>query len=97
MSLDFFDHTAVSLEALFSEAALTFTTTVTDLTRLEPAENRSITLRAPDLDQRLVDWLNELVGLFDIEQFLVRAANVSIWDRSKDNPDWHVEATLAGE
>ena len=102
MAVEFFDHTAdvgvhitaPSLESLFTEAAAALTATVTNPARVEPRASRHITLHAPDIDELLVDWLSELVGWFDIEQFLTRSAVVTIWGHAGE---WRLEAHVRGD
>ena len=102
MTVEFLDHTAdvgvritaTSLEALFAEAAVALTATVTDVDQVEARVERCVTLRAADLNQLLVDWLGELVGQFDIEQFLGRVATVTL---TRDGDGWRLEAELRGD
>ena len=102
MAVEFFDHTAdvgayitaPSIESLFTEAAAALTATVTNADRVEPRVSRHITLHAPDINELLVDWLSELVGRFDIEQFLARSAAVTIREHAGE---WKLEAHVRGE
>ena len=102
MTLEFFDHTAdvgvritaASLESLFAEAAMALTATVTDLSHVEQKVSRRFRLRAPDLNQLLVDWLSELVGQFDIERFLGRRAVVTL---TRQADAWSLEAHVRGD
>ena len=100
MTVEFFDHTAdvgvritaAFLESLFAEAAMALTATVTDLSHVEQNVSRRFRLRAPDLNQLLVDWLSELVGQFDIERFLGRRAAVTLTQQADA---WSLEAHRA--
>ena len=102
MAVEFFDHTADigarvvarSVDALFADAALALTTTLIDPSSVEPTLSRDVVLRAPDLGQLLVDWLSELVGWFDIDQFLARSARLTVRERGTE---WSLEATVNGE
>jgi len=102
MALMFFDHTAdvgvrvtaASRPALSREAALAMTTTVTDPWQVEAVMTRTVVLRAPDVDQLLVDWLSELVGWFDIDLFLARSTTVAL---DQHDSDWQMAATAIGE
>ena len=102
MAVEFFDHTAdvgahitaPSIESLFTEAAAALTATVTDPACVESKVSRHITLRASDIDELLVDWLSELVGWFDIEQFLTRSAAVTIREHAGE---WRLEAHVRGD
>ena len=102
MAVEFFDHTAdvgayitaPSIESLFTEAAAALTATVTNAARVEPRVSRHITLHAPDINELLVDWLSELVGRFDIEQFLARSAAATIREHAGE---WKLEAHVRGD
>ena len=105
MAVEFFDHTAdvgarvsaASLDELFAEAALAFTATVTDPDGVAESTTTHVSLHASDLDQLLVDWLSELVGLFDIGDFLPSSTRVTIHEGGADDPGWHLEASATGE
>lgn len=102
MVVEFFDHTADigarviarSVDALFVDAALALTMTLIDPSSVEPRSIRDVTLRAPDREQLLVDWLSELVGWFDVDQFLARTARLTIREQGAE---WVLEATVHGE
>ena len=67
-----------TLGALFEAAAAGFTEALTDLTSVTRATERRIDLAAPDLEQLLVDWLEELLFLFETQGFLPRETDVTI-------------------
>jgi SHS2 domain-containing protein len=69
---------AATLEDLFSDAAAAFTACLVGGARVEPVEERTVALRAPDLDRLLVRWLQEALAAFDIDGFLVSRAAPSI-------------------
>ena len=102
MAVEFFDHTADigarviarSVDALFADAALALTTTLIDPSSVESRLNRDVALQAKDFGQLLVDWLSELVGWFDIDQFLARSAELRIREQGAE---WALEATVHGE
>jgi SHS2 domain-containing protein len=105
MAVEFFDHTAdvgvrisaESLETLFSEAAVALTETVTDPAGVSGSSTVHVSLHTSDLDQLLVDWLSELVALFDIERFLAASAKVTIREAGGGSRDWTLEASVSGE
>ena len=105
MAVEFFDHTAdvgvlisaQSLDALFAEASLALTETVTDPAGIADSIALHVSLHASDLDQLLVDWLSELVALFDIERFLASSAKVTIRGGGGASRDWQLEASVNGE
>ena len=103
MAVEFFDHTAdvgvrisaQSLEALFSDAALALTETVTDPAGITASSTLHVSLHAFDLDQLLVDWLSELVALFDVECFIAASAKVTIHEDGGPSRDWQLEASVS--
>ena len=117
MSFAFFDHTgdigvrvtARTLDGLFRDAAAAFTETITDPTRVESRRSVSLALASPAADLLLVDWLNEILYRFDVDQYLVGTADVQIAvpdpgrGRSNAPPASHaaaafrLQATLGGE
>ncbi len=86
MSFSFFDHTGDvgvrltgrTLDDLFAAGAAAFTETVAGSARVEPRRNIPLTLRSSAADLLLVDWLNEILYRFEVEQFLVGAAEVHV-------------------
>lgn len=71
---------AASREALFAEALVAFTDTVTDPKRVEPAGEYELEVEARDLESLLVEWLGELVYRFEVDGLLFREAAVEIGD-----------------
>jgi SHS2 domain-containing protein len=91
-----------SLASLFEAAAAGFTEALTDGSSVQRAEERQLELAAPDLEQLLVDWLEELLFLFETDEFLVREADVTITDSTtrgtkSTNNDCVILGTLHGE
>jgi SHS2 domain-containing protein len=86
MSYRFLDHTAdvgAELEAgslgeLLAEALAAFTDTVTERRRVEPAASRRFTLEADDAETLLVDWLGEALYVYEVEDLLLRDAEVEV-------------------
>ena len=86
MSHRFFDHTAdvgvaidaASLDALFAEAAVALTETITHRQAVEGVLERRFELVASDLETLLVDWLNELVYVFEVDRQLFAEAAVRV-------------------
>ena len=67
-----------TLPALFEAAAAAFTEALTDRTVVRATAERRVELAAPDLEQLLVDWLEELLFLFETEGFLPGETDVTI-------------------
>lgn len=102
MTYRFVDHTADvgaeiearTLAGLFSEAALAFTDAVTRLPEVRTRRVHTVSLAADDLETLLVDWLQELLYLFEVDGLLVREADVKV---REDDGEVRLEATLRGE
>ncbi len=95
-----FEHTAdagivawgQTLEDAFDQAARGMYSLMVDLDRVEPGERRQITLRAPDRERLLADWLQELLFLTETEGLVFARFDVRL-----DPSGCALEATAAGE
>ena len=102
MGYTFVDHTADvaadlsgrTIEALFASAAQALTDTITQLDAVRPLVTESVTLESGTLDDLLVDWLNELLYRFEVQNVLVSDAAVTI---AHSAGRWHLGGTIAGE
>ena len=100
-SFEFVEHTAdlaarlraPTAAGLFEAGAAALTEALTDPARVRPAQSRVIELAAPELDLLLVDWLHELLFLFETEHLLVADCRVEL-DTGKAPA---VRATVRGE
>ena len=87
---DILDHTAdigiiaygVDLKQTFANAATGLFSLITDLDKVVEVTYRDIELTAPDMESLLVDWLNELVYIFDVENMLFKRFDVSQLDQN---------------
>jgi len=101
-SFEFVEHTAdiaARLRActpagVFEVAAAAMTEAVTDRGTVLPATERAVDLVAAELDLLLVDWLEELLFLFETEGFLVHDAHVQITERTRE---YVIHGTVRGE
>ena len=72
------DHTAdvgiiaygADIEALFSNAALALFSLITELESIENKFHLDLEVRGEDIDILLIEWLNELIYLFDVKHIL---------------------------
>lgn len=102
MPYEFFDHTgdigvrvhAATVGDLFADAAAALTATVVDPGTIERREREWVALTAPSLELLLVDWLNDLVFRFDVDEFLVAHASPRV---ERQQEEWKLEATIEGE
>ena len=102
MGHTFIDHTADvaadldggTLGELFASAARALTDTITPLENVRPSIPQSVTAEAATLEDLLVDWLNELLYLFEVQNILFSQFDVAI-DGTEGR--WRLAATLGGE
>ena len=80
-----------SLPELFENAAGALVATMTDRRYIRRLEKREITVESPDREALLVDWLNQLLYLFDVAGFLGREFQVTALT------DQRLQATAWGE
>lgn len=102
MPFEFFDHTGdigvrvsgATIEDLFADAAMALTATLIDAATVQPRERAWIVLEAPSLDLLLVDWLNEIVFRFDVDEMLVARTSPRV---IQEGDTWKLEAAVEGE
>ena len=102
MGHSFIDHTAdvaADLDGqtpgeLFASAARALTDTITPLEGVRPSIPQSVTAEAATLEDLLVDWLNELLYRFEVQNMLFSQFDVRI-DGAEGR--WRLEATASGE
>ena len=102
MGYSFIDHTADvaadltgrTLPELFAAAAQALTDTLTELDRVRPVVTQSVTLEAGSVETLLVDWLNELLYRFEVQNMLFAEATLTVEQREDR---WVLGATVAGE
>ena len=62
----------IDLAGAFVNAARGMFSLITDLDKINEAIYRDVEVTAPDRETLLVEWLNELIFLFDTEQLLFK-------------------------
>jgi SHS2 domain-containing protein len=95
----FIDHTGdmgiqvygESLSLLFQHAAEGLSHIITAPEKIREKESRPISLRADAIEELLVNWLNELIFLFETDGFLFRRFEVL------DLGEYFIEALAFGE
>ncbi len=65
-----------TLEEAFSYAAMGMFEVMTDISKVEPVQEKELSVKGFDLKNLLYNWLEELIILFDVEQLLVSQAKV---------------------
>ena len=102
MTYTFFDHTgdigvrlaAPSLDALFADAALAFTETMLDPARAEATSPYRVDIASATLDSLLVDWLDELLYLFEVRNLLVARTDVRVRETASG---WSLEGLIGAD
>ena len=85
---------AVTLEALFADAAAGFCDVITEAAQLGGAEERAFEVQAAGLDLLLVAWLEELLFSFDTTGVLYPRGEASV---EGDGESWSLRARMRGE
>ena len=80
----------VSLSEAFTQAALSLSSVVTDLDKIDCSEVVTVECNAPEFDLLLVDWLNEIVYQMATRNMLFGRFEVQILDH-------RLQAKLFGE
>ncbi len=78
-----------SLEELFENAASGMFNLITDTLKINKTEQKRVVLEADDYENLLVQWLNELVFLYDTYGFIGKVFSV-------DFPGNTLKATISG-
>lgn len=96
---EFIDHTAdvsivaygASMNQAFANAARALFSIITELDDIEEALHRDVEVAAPDQESLLVEWLNELIYLFDAENIIFNRFDIAQLTTT------HLEARIYGE
>ena len=96
---EFIDHTAdvgiiaygVDMKQAFANAAKALFSLITELDDVAEVVHRDIEVTAPDQESLLVEWLNELIYLFDTKQILFKKFDIDQFEPT------HLKARSYGE
>ena len=66
-----------SINQAFANAARALFSLITELDNVEEVLHRDIELIAPDQESLLVEWLNELIYLFDVENIVFKRFDIT--------------------
>lgn len=102
MAYRFIEHTAdigveieaTSFENLLSEALLALTDSLTEVGRVKLELDLAFDLVAPSREDLLVEWLSELVYLFETRSVLLRQADLEV---EAEGSSWRLRGTVRGE
>ena len=98
-TFEIIDHTAdvgivaygADVEELFSNAALALFSLITEPESIKGKLHFDLTVNSEDRDSLLVEWLNELIYLFDVEHILFNRFDIESLTRNQ------LKATCYGE
>lgn len=79
------------LQELFSNAGFALFDIMTDISKVKETTKKVITVEGSDLEQLMVNWLNDLLYLFDVEGLLFKKFEV------QEVAGNHLKALIAGE
>ena len=65
------------MKEAFVNAARGLFSLITELDDVEEIEYRDVEVTAPDQESLLVEWLNELIYLFDVENIIFRRFDIT--------------------
>jgi SHS2 domain-containing protein len=88
---------AATREELFAEALGALTDIISERGKVEERLARDFALAGPRLDLLLVDWLDELVYAFEVEELLFRRADVRLTELTGSGGTLHLAARAWGE
>ena len=102
MAYRFLEHTADmgveieanSFESLLSEGLLALTDTLTEVERVKLELELPFELVAPSREDLLVEWLSELVYLFETKSVLLRQTDLEV---EAEGGGWRLRGTVRGE
>jgi SHS2 domain-containing protein len=102
MAYRFLEHTADmgveieanSFESLLSEGLLALTDTLTEVERVNLELELPFELVAPSREDLLVEWLSELVYLFETKSVLLRQTDLEV---EAEGSGWRLRGTVRGE
>ena len=100
---EYLDHTAdikfraygKTREEVFENAALAMFNVIIDTEKVSGDTAREICLKSPDLESLLVDWLSELLYLFEVDEIVFRKFRVEKIREEKG--EYSITAQALGE
>ena len=103
MSYNILDHTADvkievfarTLEEAFEVAGQALVETMTELSKVEVKEKRSISVIGEDLYALLYEWLEALIVLFDAEGLIF--SHFTVYKIEQRTNEWHLTGEVRGE
>ena len=84
-----------TLEEVFENAALATFNVIIDTDKVSGETTREIFLKSPDLESLLVDWLSELLYLFEVDEIVFRKFKVE--EIREEEGGYSIIARASGE
>jgi len=82
---------AINVKQLFSNAALALSSLITEPKSIKEKIKRHVEITSEDRDNLLVEWLNELIYLFDVDHILFKRFDIENLNNK------HLKAICYGE
>jgi SHS2 domain-containing protein len=100
---EYLDHTAdikfqaygKTREEVFENAALAMFNVIIDTEKISGNIAREIILKSPDLESLLVDWLSELLFIFEVDEIVFREFRVE--KIKEENGEYSITSQALGE
>jgi Uncharacterized conserved protein len=87
-----------TMETLFENAAKAMLTVIADIENIRSENKYDVELEAPDLENLMVDFLAELLFLFDAEETVIGNVTVNkIEKKTGDSEKYSIVAAVSGE
>ena len=84
-----------SPEEVFENAALAMFNVIIDTEKVSEKMAEEIALKSPDLESLLVDWLSELLYLFEVEEIVFKKFKVE--EIKEEEGSYSIKAKASGE
>ena len=100
---EYLDHTAdikflaygKTLEEVFENSALAMFNVIIDTEKVSGNIKRAIFLKSPDLESLLVDWLSEILYIFEVDEIVFREFQVE--NIREEEGEYSITAQAEGE
>ncbi|HII81597.1 MAG TPA: archease [Methanosarcina sp.] len=84
-----------TLEEVFENAALAMFNVIIDTEKVSGETEREVILTSPDLESLLVDWLSELLYLFEVDEIVFWKFRVK--EIKEEKGEYSIKALASGE
>jgi SHS2 domain-containing protein len=84
-----------TLEEAFENAALAMFNVIINTEKVSGDTAKEISLKSPDLESLLVDWLSELIYIFEVDEIIFREFQVE--NIKEEDSEYSITARALGE